>query len=83
MLTVKVKVKDNSITLPQISDKHCNMSEVRKHPVLGQWAGKVMFNHKLHRYLQDRLPKTFSLDQLPEGVEVDTSEFLAVVTIRV
>ena len=79
------------VQVPELTRKHCDMAAFRKHPKYGAYANSDLFPAMLSR-IRKPLLSTFDyrtgsggmrLDQLPENVAVDTSGFLAKVTIKV
>lgn len=72
------------IQVPTFKTSHCDMNAFRKHPKFGGYANSQLFPAILDREKtrifgnSDRL----RLDAIPEGVTVDTSKFLAVVTFE-
>ena len=71
------------IKVPKLSRSHCDMASFRKHPKFGPYANSDLFANLLAKQLRDRAIKEYiRLDQIPESVTVDTSGFLAVVTIE-
>lgn len=59
------------------------MNAFRTHPRYGGLANSDLFPGVLARIRKERLGDKIRLDAIPEGVGVDTSKFLAVVTIDV
>ena len=92
MITFKAKVEtmynpDDTVAyqfirVPQFARKHCDMNAFRKHPKYGSFANSDMFPNILKRIRKDILGETIHLDDIPEAVIVDTSGFLAKVTIE-
>jgi len=73
------------IQVPTLKRIHCNMQEFRIHPKWGSYANSDLFLGIL-REIRTRLfgeCGVLKLDSIPEGVTVDTSGFLAEVTIEV
>lgn len=89
----KCKIEKNGIDgsefirIPKLTTTHCDMNAFRKHPRLGSLANSKMFIMALDRdLLMNQGIRTecyVPLDKLPDSVTVDTSKFLAVVTIDV
>lgn len=74
------------IQIPELDRKHCDMPAFRNHPKYGSYANSDMFKAMLSRIKVQKfgsLTTTLKLNAIPEGVNVDTSGFLAVVTIEV
>jgi hypothetical protein len=72
------------IAIPKLERKHCDMNAMRKHPKLGGIANSDLFPNALARIQRDLFKGSeLRLDRLPEGVSVDTSGFLAVVSFEV
>lgn len=71
------------IKVPAIERRHCDMASFRKHPKFRAYANSDLFKNLLSRHLKlANIPEYIRLDQeLPEAVTVDTSGFLAKVTI--
>lgn len=70
------------VPVPKITRNHCDMHAFRTSKRFGSYANSDLFLGMLARYLRERqIPKELRLDQLPDGVTVDDSGFLAVVTI--
>lgn len=74
------------IQIPELDRKHCNMDAMRSHPKLGPYANSDLFKAMLQREKRrvfGSLSTQLKLNAIPEGVTVDTSGFLAVVTFEV
>lgn len=73
------------IKVPKLGRKHCDMSAFRSHPKIGSFANSDMFPAILARHVKALgISERIRLDQpLPEGVTIDESGFLAVVTIEI
>jgi hypothetical protein len=74
------------IKVPTIGARHCDMHEFRKHATLGGFANSQLFPGILKGVLTQMgvaVGGFIRLDQVPEGVTVDASKFLATVTITV
>ena len=69
------------IKVPTLDRKHCDMAAFRKHPKFGGLANSDLFKNVLARIKRDRLGDYVRLDRIPEGVTVDTSGFLALVSL--
>jgi hypothetical protein len=72
------------VRVPQIKKTHCDMSYFRNHPKFGSYANSDMFQNMLKRHVPALAAGSMiRLDNLPAGVTVDTSGFLAKVCIAV
>ena len=72
------------IKVPQLERHHCDMASFRKHPRYSGIANSDLFKNALARIRRDVAPSGFlKLESLPANVRVDTSGFLASVTIEV
>ncbi|ATY17142.1 hypothetical protein CU254_41945 (plasmid) [Amycolatopsis sp. AA4] len=74
------------IKVPEIGIRHCAMSEFRSHATLRGLANSDLFPRALRGVLKQMgiaVGGYIRLDQLPDGVTVDASGFLAAVTITV
>lgn len=60
------------IRVPEFTTRHCDMNAFRSHPKFGALANSDLF---LGDYLR--------MDRVPPCVEVETSGFLATVTVHV
>lgn len=73
------------ISIPELDRKHCDMAAFRNHPKYGAYANSDLFKGMLagikRQFFGSR--SVIQLDQVPEGVTVDASGFLAIVTIAV
>ena len=93
MATIKFKSKPVPITTPQgdymavrvptIKRHHCDMAAFRKHPKYGSYANSDLFPAMLKRVAEDRLGNYVPVDNPPPDVHVDTTGYLAVVTLDV
>ena len=73
-----------TVKVPKIDRKHCNMDAFRRHAKIGPYANSELFAAILARELRGLNVKShIRLDQVPAGVTVDASGFLAAVTIEV
>lgn len=79
------RVEFHIIDVPDLTRKHCNMDQFRKHPKHGSYANSDLFPSILRRIKMGitRPGGWIRLDDLPENVTVDTSGFLAIVTVEV
>ena len=72
------------IDVPELKRNHCDMAAFRKHPRYAGIANSDLFPNALKRIARDVAPAKFiRTDRIPEGVTIDLSGFLAVVTIEV
>lgn len=64
--------------------KHCDMTAARQHPKYGALANSTLFAGQLAGIKRRYFPKgEVRLNALPDGVNVNTDGFLAVVTVDV
>jgi hypothetical protein len=93
-ITFKAKVEtvyhmDDSVAyqrikVPKIERRHCDMAAFRNDPKFGGLANSDIFPNVLRRAMRDAgIGEYIRLGSLPENVEIDTSGFLAQVTIRI
>ena len=68
------------IDVPKLSARHCDMAAFRANPKYSAYANSDLFGSVLSN-IRDRLGRRVRLDSVPDGVSVDTSGFLAEVTI--
>ena len=75
------------VRVPTLARKHCDMTAFRAHARFGGLANSDLFPGILARLRRDTLGGAdrdyLRLDRLPAAVTVDTSGFLALVTIAV
>ena len=72
------------VKVPKIERRHCDMDAFRKDPKFGALANSDIFPNALRRAMRDAgICEYIRLGPLPENVEIDTSGFLAQVTIRI
>jgi hypothetical protein len=76
------------IRVPVLARRHCDMNAFRRHPKYGELANSDLFAGVLAKIRRDvfncRDYRPFiRLDQLPAGVTVDESGFLATVSAEV
>ena len=76
------------IHVPVLARRHCDMNAFRRHPKYGGLANSDLFAGVLAKLRRDIFGVTdyrpwFRLDQVPAGVTVDESGFLAVVSVDV
>ena len=84
MFNVDGTVAYEYIQVPEFDRRHCDMSAFRQHRKYGSYANSDMFKGMLSRIRKDRFGGgVLKLNALPEGVDVNTGGFLAVVTFDV
>jgi len=74
------------IKVPEFKRSHCDMAAFRKHPKYGGFANSDLFAGILARIRRNTFGQYsdyLRLDQVPEGVNVDASDFLAIVSFEV
>jgi hypothetical protein len=72
------------VCVPVLTRKHCDMAAFRNHPKYGAYANSDLFNGVLARIRQNVFNgQWLKLNAIPAGVTVDTTKFLAVVSIDV
>mgnify|MGYP006977239969 FL=1 len=72
------------IQVPAFDRKHCDMNAFRRHKKYGPYANSDLFKGMLNRIRKDVFGgQVLKLNAIPEGVQVDASGFLAVVTLDV
>lgn len=72
------------VNVPDFKRSHCDMHAFRMHKKYGGFANSDLFPSILKRIKKEAAPLGFwKLEELPEGVEIDASGFLASVTIEV
>lgn len=73
------------IQVPELKRHHCDMSAFRSHSKYGSYANSDMFPGMLARIRKDKFGACgmLKLSSIPEGVNVDTSGFLALVEFDV
>ena len=96
-ITFKTKVKEfwnvdgssdgKYVNIPEFTRAHCDMAEFRRHPRFGGIANSTLFPNALKRIRRDVLRSDYRgyvrLSDIPENMNIDTSGFLAVVTITI
>ena len=72
------------VKVPVFTRSHCDMAAFRNHAKFGGLANSDLFPNLLKRIRADRFKGRdyFRLDQIPEGVTVDLSGYLAVITFE-
>lgn len=71
------------IKVPKLARRHCDMAAFRTHPRFRSYANSDLFPGMLARAVANAgVKSTLRLDTLPPAVTVDTSGFLATVTIN-
>lgn len=71
------------VKVPELTRRHVDMHLARTHPRFGGYANSDLFPSMLRRCAAVPPGKVIYLDALPPGVAVDTSGFLAAVTLDV
>jgi hypothetical protein len=73
------------VRVPIFTRAHCDMDAFRRHPRYGSFANSDLFPGILKRIRKERFGASgqLRLDRIPEGVSVDITGFLAIVTIAV
>lgn len=73
------------VKIPKLARRHCDMPAFRSHPRYGAFANSDLFPSILERVRRGLGGQTAALDlnALPDNVTVDSSGFLALVTIDV
>ena len=71
------------LDVPTLTRSHCNVNAFRQHAKFGGLANSDLFLNVLARIKRERLGERIRLDKIPDGVAVDETGFLAVVTIDV
>lgn len=86
---IKVHNPDDSfaftqINVPDFKRHHCDMHGFRTHSKYGGFANSDLFPSILKRVKKEVAPLGFwKLEELPQGVEVETNGFFATVTFEV
>lgn len=71
------------VKVPKIKRSHCDMAAFRSHPKFGPYANSDLFDNLLSRQRRTLgIGEYIRLDRVPEKVTIDTSGFLASVTIN-
>jgi hypothetical protein len=95
MTTIKFKAKAydvrnvdgslafSAVNVPTLTHSHCDMAAFRQHPKFGGLANSDLFPNLLAKIKRDRLGDSVRFDKIPEGVTVDATGFLALVTVEV
>lgn len=72
------------IKVPKIERRHCDMNAFRTDKKFEPYANSDLFPSLLRRAIRDAgIGEYIRLDAVPESVEIDTSGFLAQVTIKI
>lgn len=72
------------IKVPKLRRSHFDMPAFRKHPKIGPYTNSDLFANFIMRELKALGVKEYiRLDNIPEGVEINTNSFLAEVTISI
>lgn len=91
MAKIEFKAKINEthcgrkyISVPKFGRTHCDMQAFRLHGKYGSYANSDLFPAMLARIRKETFKDgLLYLDAIPEGVNVDTNKFLAVVSFNV
>lgn len=72
------------VAIPRFGRQHCAMNAMRRHPKLGGFANSDLFPNLLNWECRKVLgaSEDLYLEEIPEGVTVATSGFLAVVSFE-
>jgi len=78
-------VRREYLIVPELKRHHCDMGAFRQHARYGSYANSDLFPGMLKRIRSERFGESgwLKLHAVPDGVSVDTSGFLARVTIAV
>lgn len=72
------------VQVPKLQTKHCDMPAFRKSLRFGGYANSDLFTNMLRRELvKEGISSRIDINNPPRGVTVDTSGFLARVTIEI
>lgn len=71
------------VDVPTLTRSHCDMAAFRQHPKFGGFANSDMFPNALSRIKRDRLGDRIRLDKIPDGVTVNETGFLTIVSFQV
>lgn len=71
------------VRVPVLTRAHCDMNAFRAHARFGPYANSDLFPNLLAKIRRERLGESIRLDRIPEGVDVDSSGFLAIVSLDV
>ena len=93
-ITFKAKVEtvwhmDNSpayqrIKVPKVERRHCDMGAFHMDEKFGPYSNSTIFLPLVRSAMKDAdIGEYIRLDSIPESVEIDTSGFLAQVTISI
>lgn len=86
-ITFRTKIKGDFIDVPTFKRSHCDMAAFRDHPKYGTFANSDLFPNALARIRRDTIGSDYRTylraSALPDNVTVDTSGFLATITITV
>lgn len=86
---IKVYNADDSfaftqINVPNFTRAHIDMAEMRNHPKYRSYANSDLFPSILKGIKRQHFPMGwFKLEEAPEGITVDATGFLAIVTFEV
>lgn len=91
-ITIRTKIRTANSTepyryiqIPSLKRSHCDMAAFRSHPQFRPYANSDLFLGMVTRELRKRgIGETLKVDtDLPDGVSIDDSGFLAVLTITI
>lgn len=90
VITFKAKLDTdyNRIKFPRFTSSHVNMAIMRSHPIYGGLVNSNMLNGMLDRAARkalgcSRTTQYLDINNLPDTVTIDTTGFLAKVTINI
>jgi hypothetical protein len=82
--TIEGEVIYHYVTVPNFSRSHCDMNAFRFHKKYGAYANSDLFKSILLKIRKEVFPSgMLKLNQIPEGVFVDDSGFLTVISFEV
>ncbi len=91
MATIRFKTKirgveeESYIVIPAIKRGHCNMPEMRDHPIIGMYANSELFFSALRKCLEKNGIKygNIKLTEMPECMRIIDRGFLTTIEIYV
>jgi len=84
MYTMDDDIAYQFVAVPVLKHNHCDMGAFRSHPRHGGLANSNMFLSVLERIRSDTFTNNMiKMHEIPDGVTVDTSKFLAKITFEV
>jgi|DEB0MinimDraft_6_1074348.scaffolds.fasta_scaffold00040_6 hypothetical protein len=79
----KGQIAFTGFKVPKIKTSHCDMNAFRLHPRYGAYANSCMFTAMINSAVKKLLGDYVKLEKkLPDNVTIDTTGFLAVITIE-